>query len=218
MKAARAINVDVSAEYYPDRSSLVSLAGFYKHINHFLFTGEDSVSATTNSGSIDVSQSENGKWAHLYGLEFDVIKTFQGLEPPFDGFGIEANVTAQHSRGDSGNPDYPTAIPLVNAPSLLYNLALTFQKYGFDSKLSYSWRGKYIEQLRDNGIAKWIQPNKSLDLHIRYNVTEHLALDFDASNLLDGWKYYSSRGPDPAYQKDYMEPGRNFLWRASYVF
>jgi outer membrane receptor for ferrienterochelin and colicin len=151
-------------------------------------------------------------------VEVGLIQTMKGLVAPFDGFGFEANVTAQHARGDSGNPDYPSSMPLVNTPGLLYNLALTFQKYGFDAKLAYSWRGKYIEQLRDNGVAKWIQPNTSLDLHIRYNVSDHLALDFDVTNLTDTWKYYSSRGPDPAYQKDYMEPGRNFMWRASYVF
>jgi TonB-dependent receptor len=218
LKAARALNLDASAEYYPDHTSMVSIAGFYKRIKHFIFTNDDSVDADTNSGIIDISQPKNGNTAHLYGIEFDVIKSFQGLIAPFDGFGVEANVTAQHSRADSGNPDYPNAIPLVDAPSLLYNLALTFQKYGFDTKLSYSWRGKYIEQLRDNGIAKWVQPNKSLDLHIRYNVNQHFAVDFEASNLMNDWKYYTTRGPDPSYQKDYMEPGRNFMWRASYVF
>jgi TonB-dependent receptor len=218
LRPARATNIDVSTEYYPDKSSLVSIAGFYKSIRHFIFTNEDSVTANNNVGDIEISQPQNGKGAHLYGVEFDVIKTFQGMIPPFDGFGIEANVTAQHSRGDSGNPDYPREIPLVDAPSLLYNLAVTYQKYGIDAKLSYSWRGKYIEQLRDNGIAKWVQPNKSLDLHIRYNINDHFAVDFDASNLMNDWKYYTTRGPDPSYQKDYMEPGRNFMWRASYVF
>ena len=94
LKAARALNFDASVEYYPDKSSMVSLAGFYKRIQHFIFTNDDSVSADTNSGTIDISQPQNGKTAHLYGIEFDVIKTFQGLAAPFDGFGVEANVTA----------------------------------------------------------------------------------------------------------------------------
>jgi TonB-dependent receptor len=217
LKATRSTNFDVSAEYYPDKSSMISLAGFYKKMRHFIFTNDDSVDADTNSGNIDISQPQNGKDAHIAGIEFDVIKSFQGLEAPFDGFGVEANVTAQHARGQSGNPDYPLWMPLVDTPSLLYNLALTYQKYGIEGKLSYSFRDKYIEQLRDNGIAKWVQHNDSLDLHLRYNINKHFALDFDVSNLLNGWKYYTTRGPDPSYQKDYMEPGRNFLWRLSYV-
>ena len=218
LKAARALNFDISAEYYPDRSSIVSLAGFYKRIDHFIFTNEDSVPSTNNVGDVEITQPQNGNTAHLYGFEFGLIKTMQGLIAPFDGFGVEANVTVQHSRASSGNPDYPDKIPLVDAPNMLYNLAVTFQKYGIDAKLSYSWRDKYIEQLRDNGIAKWVQPNKSLDFHIRYNINKHFAVNFDASNLMNDWKYYTTRGPDPSYQKDYMEPGRNFMWRASYVF
>jgi TonB-dependent receptor len=219
LKPARALNFDVSAEYYPDRGSMVSLAAFYKKIDNFIFTNDDSVPADTNSGSIDISQPENGQTAHLYGLEFDVEKSMEGLAPPFDGFGIEANITWQHSRASTGQPERMGAeIPLIDAPELLYNTALTFQKYGIEAKLSYSFRGKYIEQLRDNQVDKWVQHNDSLDLHTRYNVNEHLALDFDVSNLLNSWKYYTTRGPDPDYQKDYMEPGRTFLWRASYNF
>jgi TonB-dependent receptor len=219
LKPARALNFDASAEYYPDKSSMVSIAAFYKRISNFIFTNDDSVDADTNSGQIDITQPQNGKTAHLYGFEFDVVKSLQGLAPPFDGFGLEGNITYQKSRADSGQPErMGLKLPLVDAPDLLYNVALTFQKYGIEAKLSYSYRGKYLEQLRDNQVDKYVQPNKSLDLHIRYNVTKALALDFDASNLLDGWKYYTTRGPDPSYQKDYMEPGRTFLWRASYVF
>jgi TonB-dependent receptor len=219
LKAAKAINFDASAEYYPDPSSMVSLAGFYKHINNFIFTNEDSVSAATQSGQVEINQPQNGKTADLYGMEFDVVKSLEGLAPPFDGFGIEGNVTYQHSRADTGQPErMGKKIPLVDAPDLLYNLSLTFQKYGFEAKLSYAYRGKYIEQLRDNQVDKWVQHNRSVDLHTRYTVNDHLAMDFDVSNLLDDWKYYTTRGPDTGYQKDYMEPGRTFLFRASYVY
>ena len=38
LKPAEALNLDVSAEYYPDRSSLVSIGVFHKKIDHFIFT------------------------------------------------------------------------------------------------------------------------------------------------------------------------------------
>ena len=218
LKPAKAVNFDASAEYYPDPSSMISLAGFYKHIDNFIFTNEDSVDATNEVGDIEISQPQNGNTAELYGLEFDVQKSLQGLAPPFDGFGIEGNVTLQHSDADTGQPErMGKKIPLVDAPDLLYNFALTFQKFGIEAKLSYTYRGKYIEQLRDNQTDKWVQHNRSVDLHTRYNVNRHVAVDFDVSNLLNDWKYYTTRGPDPSYQKDYMEPGRTFLFRASYI-
>ena len=63
-----------------------------------------------------------------------------------------------------------------------------------------------------------MQPNKSLDLHTRYNIRRGLTVDFDVQNILDGHRYYTTKGKNPTYQKDYMEPGRNFILRVAYSY
>ena len=50
LKPAEALNLDVSAEYYPDRSSLVSVGVFHKKIDHFIFTNGSAVNADTPGG------------------------------------------------------------------------------------------------------------------------------------------------------------------------
>jgi outer membrane receptor protein involved in Fe transport len=147
------------------------------------------------------------------------VKTLQGLAAPFDGFGVEANLTVQRSRAETGIP-YRAGrkIRFVNTPHLLYNAALTYQKYGIEAKLSYTYRGKYIESLRDNAVDKWVQNSQSLDLHTRYNVSHHLAVDFDIGNLLNDYRYYTTKGDNVGYMKDYLETGRTFLLRGSYSF
>ncbi|MBU3077911.1 TonB-dependent receptor [Sphingomonas quercus] len=219
LKAARAVNADVSAEYYPDATSIISLGAYYKRIRNFIFTNGSSVSADTLTGTIEISQPQNGKTATVYGIELNLIKSLQGLQSPFDGFGVEGNVTVQHSEADTGQP-YRNGkkIRLINTPHLLYNASLTYQKYGIEAKLSYNYRGKYIESLRDNAVDKWVRPNRSLDFHSRYNFTKHFAMDFDVANILNAYKYYTTKGDNPSYQKDYMEPGRTFVMRASYIF
>ncbi len=177
------------------------------------------MNADTQSGIIDISQPQNGKGASVYGFEASLVKQFRGMPAPFDGFGFEGNVTVQHSEGDPGLPyRLGKKIPLINTPDVLYNAAITYQKYGFEAKLSYSYRGKYLESLRDNAVDKWVQHNRSVDLHTRYNVTQRIAIDVDVSNLLDDWRYYTTKGDNPVYMKDYMEPGRNVIVRASFVF
>lgn len=128
-------------------------------------------------------------------------------------------MTVQHSKAETGLP-YREGRPirLINTPHLMYNAAITYQKYGIEAKLSYNYRGKFIEDLRDNAVDKWIRPNKSLDFHSRFHVIDKFAVDFDVANILGGWKYYATKGDNPSYMKDYMEPGRTFLMRASYVF
>ena len=219
LKPAKSINADLSAEYYPDDSSLISAGAFYKHIKNFIFTNGSQVNANTQSGRIEISQPQNGETAEIYGLELNLIKNFQGLQAPFDGFGFQGNVTVQKSEASTGQP-YRNGdkIRFINTPHLLYNASLTYQKYGVEAKLSYNFRGKFIESLRDNAVDKWVRPNRSLDLHTRYNFTSHFAMDLDVSNILNDYKYYTTKGDNPTYMKDYMEPGRTIILRASYIF
>ena len=219
LKPAEALNLDVSAEYYPDRSSLVSIGVFHKKIDHFIFTNGSAVDADTQEGTITISQPKNGETAKITGVELNLIKSFEGMGAPFDGFGVEANLTRQVSEAETGL-DYRKgrSISFIQAPDLIYNASLTYQKYGFEARLSYQYQGAYIEDLRDNAVDKWVQPNKSLDFHSRYNFRPGLTMDFDVQNILDGHRYYTTKGESPSYQKDYMEPGRNFLVRLAYSY
>ena len=219
LKPAEALNLDVSAEYYPDRSSLVSIGVFHKKIDHFIFTNGSAVDADTQEGVITISQPKNGETAKITGVELNLIKSFEGMAAPFDGFGVEANLTRQVSEAETGL-DYRKgrSISFIQAPDLIYNASLTYQKYGFEARLSYQYQGAYIEDLRDNAVDKWVQPNKSLDFHSRYNFRPGLTMDFDVQNILDGHRYYTTKGESPSYQKDYMEPGRNFLVRLAYSY
>ena len=143
----------------------------------------------------------------------------QVIAAPFDGFGVEANLTRQVSEAETGL-DYRRGrkISFIQAPDLIYNASLTYQKYGLEARLSYQYQGAYIEDLRDNAVDKWVQPNKSLDCHSRYTFRPGLTMDFDVQNILDGHRYYTTKGESPSYQKDYMEPGRNFLVRLAYSY
>ena len=219
LKPAKSWNADASIEYYPDASSLISATAYYKHIKDFIFTNGSQVNATTVNGTIEISQPKNGETAKVYGIEFALIKNFQGLIEPFDGFGFEGNLTLQHSSAETGL-DYRKrrSIRFINTPHLLYNAALTFQKYGVEAKLSYNYRGKYIESLRDNAVDKWVRPNRSVDLHLRYNISRQFAIDLDIANLLNDWRYYTTKGDNPSYQKDYLEPGRTYLLRATFNY
>ena len=219
LKAAKSYNADLSLEYYVDDNSLISAGAFYKRINNFIFTNGSQVDAPTRNGTVEITQPKNGEIAKIYGVELNLIKSLQGLAPPFDGFGFEGNLTLQRSSAETGL-DYRKgqAIRFVNTPHVLYNAALTYQKYGAEVKLSYSYRGKYIESMRDNAVDKWVQHNRSVDLHTRYNFSKSVTMDFDVGNLLNDWKYYTTKGDNMAYVKDYMEPGRTFLLRLNYVY
>lgn len=219
LKPARSYNADLSMEYYIDQSSMVSATGYFKWIDDFIFTNGNSVSATTSRGEIEITEPRNGNKATVLGTELSLVKSLEGLAAPFDGFGVQLNATFQHTRAESGL-DYRDGekLPLPNAPSEMYNASVTYQKYATELRLSYTFRGRYLESLRSNALDKWVQHNRSVDFHSRYNFSQRMAVEFNASNLFDDWRYYTTRGSTPGYQKDYMEPGRTFELRTSYSF
>ncbi len=219
LKPAEATNIDLSAEYYLSEASMVSAGVFYKSIKNFIFANGNDVTANTTSGIITISQPQNGKTAKVYGTELNLIKDLKGLAAPFDGFTLYGNVTWQYSEAETGIPyRMGRKIPLINASRLMYNAGIGYQYDGLELLLSYNYRSAHIEDLRDNAIDKWVQPNKSLDFHSRYSFDNGISFGFDAQNLTDEYRYYTTKGRNPSYQKDYMEPGRTFLIKASYAY
>lgn len=217
LKPVQSTNFDLIAEWYPDRSSVLSVGAYLKKMQNFQLTNGNTQEASTSVGFVQITQVKNGGSADIHGVEINVIKDFDGLAAPFDGFGVSANVTLQKGKAEPG-PGYRAGkkIPFIGQPEQLYNASINYQKYGVQAQLSYNYQGKYIEDLRDNAVDKWVQPTKSLDFHSRYTFSRNVAVDFDVANILDGHRYYTTKGESPSYQKDYMEPGRTFMLKVTY--
>lgn len=219
LKPAESTNIDLSAEYYLSETSMVSAGLFYKDIKNFIFANGNEITADTTQGNITITQPQNGRKAQVYGMELNLVKDLAGVAAPFDGFTIYGNVTWQYSEAETGLAYRKgNKIPLINASRLMYNAGLGYQYEGLELLISYNYRSAYIEDLRDNAIDKWVQPNKSLDFHSRYSFENGMSIGFDAQNLTDEYRYYTTKGKNPSYQKDYMEPGRTFLVKASYAY
>ena len=173
------------------------------------------------NNDVTISQPENGRSAHVWGIEADFERRFSELPGFWSGFGVAANATYLESAAIGGSQyridaGYTTA--LIDLPKWLYNIDLSYQKYGIEAVLAYNYQGKFIEDIRNNFIDKWNQPYRRMDFHTRYNVRRGLTVGFDVQNLLDDYGYYTSKGPAPGYQKDYIEPGRTMLLNISYSY
>ncbi|MDR3508801.1 MAG: TonB-dependent receptor, partial [Caulobacteraceae bacterium] len=218
LKPAEALNFDASAEFYLGNAGLISAGVFYKDIKNFIFSNGDTVT-DPHGKAVQISQPMNGKQAHVVGIELNFERRFSELPGIWSGFGFAANTTWLESRAKGGK-DYRLnyEIPLLDSPKWLYNLSLTYQKYGLDMSLAYKYQGKFIEDIRDNYIDKWNQPYKRMDFHSRYSLKHGVTVGFDVQNLLEDYGYYTSKGPSPGYQKDYIEPGRTFLFNISYAY
>ncbi len=222
LEPAEAINLDLGYEFYPGGVSLLSFSLFYKDIRNFIFK-ENANNSDLNVNGVEISQPRNGEDAQIYGFEVGMVQQLRWLPQPWSGAGFALNFTYQESEADTGiaarNGD---KIPFINAPESQANLSLFWQYGGFETQLAYNYNGKYIEDLRNNAVDKWIQPFERLDYQARYTFSRGfargLSLIFEAQNLADSHVYWATRGSGNGFQKDYVETGRTFFVTTSYRF
>ena len=221
LEPAESINFDLGAEYYSPNGGLASVNFFYKDITNFIFSdfsNEGDVPTVFEGQSVTFEAIRNGGDASIYGVELGLIQQFTALPAPLDGFGISGNVTLQRSEASPGD-DWRSETDFINAPELQFNGQLFFEKYGFDGRISYQYTDRYLEDLRDYGINKWINDWDRLDAQLRYTFDNGLTLRGEVQNILEGHNYWAIRGENgDAFQKDYVENGRTVYLGLDYRF
>jgi TonB-dependent receptor len=127
------------------------------------------------------SRPINNREAKLYGAEL-AGQHFFGES----GFGLQANYTIV--RGDVAFDD--NGDPSVNQFALLglsdsANLVAMYEKFGLSVRLAFNWREQYLTAAnRGEGRSpEYVEDYTQIDLSVGYDLTESLALSFEALNL-----------------------------------
>ncbi|PPS39146.1 hypothetical protein B0F86_19595, partial [Pseudomonas syringae] len=139
----------------------------------------------SESGNIRFVRPQNGGDGRVLGMEAAVRQTFQGLPAPLDGFGIGANITRQTTRVDLGEEGFAHE-RIQNAPNLLANAELFYEKGPWSVNLSYHYSGEYVsvyDYLNQgaNWDNLWIKPITRVDLHLGYAPNDHLRVDLSVA-------------------------------------
>jgi len=204
LEARHSWNVDVSAEWYPNELTQLSLSVFYKDIdNEFVsrterFVGRADIDAAVASlgltGSIDtsildelaVSRVENGEASELFGAEVSVQTQFDRLPAPFDGFGAAVSATFIDAEVDIERDGVVETLPLPGQAESTYNFSLFYQKGAIDAALSYAYNDSFLtdingsrdEDLDQGEFGRW-------DARVSYSFSENIRIFFEGVNLND---------------------------------
>jgi TonB-dependent receptor len=112
LKPTTGNSFDLTAEYYGPHDSTFSGGLFYKTFTNYIFQ-------TINDGSViyqgvetpaQITSYQNVSGAYAEGLELDAHRRFYELISPFDGLGIDGNITFVNSSGHSDGPQYNAAL------------------------------------------------------------------------------------------------------------
>ena len=193
VKAAYAHNFDVSFERYLRPLGLVSAAAFYKRINDPLFVASSTVlweDVVTDDGEVrdirqEVTRPENGDKGSIYGLELAWQQTFDMLPGAWNGLGVYANYTWAKSKAELPFGLGETELPGTSRHN--YNLALTYEKAGFNARLAYNHRSEFIDEFNvtnpDLNIL-W-DGRSSLDFTTSYRFGNGISLFGEVNNIND---------------------------------
>lgn len=184
LKPTYSHNFDVSIERYIRPLGLVSLAAFYKDLDDPIFIASSDVVGGPFDG-FRQTRPENGSSGRIQGLELAWQQTFDTLPAPFDGFGVYANYTYADS-----SANLPFGIGRTDLPGTSennYNVALFYEKHGFNARLSYNFRSKYIQEfdVGDRELNVFWDDREVLDFSSSYQINDTLLLFADVNNITD---------------------------------
>ena len=215
LKPLTSKNYDASLEYYYAKAGYVALDLFRRNVKGFI----DYVNVTTPDpvyAERQINEPVNEDAGRLQGAEasFQGFLNFEGIPAWARGFGAEANYT--YIDGTSQLAAFlaaylPGQQPVSGVSKHAYNLAAIYDQPAFSARLSYNWRGRFVEQyeLIQNLVdPRWIEGLGQLDFSASVTPTKNVTIAFDASNLL---------GAHVSYDRPYDEAGDVYPVRRRYL-
>lgn len=177
----RATAVDVSYERYFGTKGYVSVAGFYKNLQSYIFdftntqfdfTGFPNLSGrvpTSNIGKF--TQPINGKGGNISGIELAASVPLNMLTPVLDGFGVMASYSDTSSKiRPFGDGDVR---PLPGLSRRVATLTAYYEKHGFQARVASRNRSKFIAEIEGFGADreyKYADAETVTDLQLGYEI------------------------------------------------
>ena len=211
----KADKYDFSAEWYYKDASSISLGVFYYDVKTFVadeFTEEDLL----GDGELWlIKQPQNQDGGNVRGIELAVAHTFDTLPAPFDGLGIQANVTKLESDNKETKASDGSPLPLPGLSELTYNAVFFYSKDEWDARVSYNYRDGFYEQPFDI-YSRFNDDIGRLTAKVKYKVNKNLSVFVQGTNLTDQEnKRYVD---DPARPMQTSHVGRNYRVGFNYKF
>jgi len=178
----RAMNVDLTAEYYLQNGGLAAVSGFYKGIDNpiYRFTStEQNVQDPFGDGRafdrVIRTQERNADPGTILGLEVTYQQPFTFLPAPFDGLGLNSNLTVTDSEVEV--PSRPGEdFSFFEQADLTYNIIPYFQKQGFEARVAFNYRGDYLRGVSNTSLLDpYVDDRTTVDVTARYQFVGLLA-------------------------------------------
>ncbi|MDE2183864.1 MAG: TonB-dependent receptor [Alphaproteobacteria bacterium] len=221
----RATQFNVSWEDYFAPEALVSIGGFYKQIESFEVQQPVPTTVMDDFGGSEgpVTMAVNGGHGSIYGMELS------GQYVSDLGLGFAANYTYTQSQS-AITTAFSNHLPIPDVSANAATATVFYEKFGFDARLSYSWRSKAVNGgiggstftpvVAATGGNKifgvFTAPYGELDAQVAYNFLDHFGVYVGAQNLTAEAVHTYLQFPNQPFTYDNSGTRYFFGLRASY--
>jgi TonB-dependent receptor len=183
----RARNFDLSFEWYMKSRGMISLAAFRKNIDNPIYTFSETQRNLDYSGIplefLAVTIRRNAESAEVTGAELNLYQPFSFLPSPFNGFGVDLNLTRITSE-----VKIPTRraddLPFFRQPGKIANFTLFYEKAKFSGRIAWNYADDQLYTLGSNALNDvYRKPRGQWDLLLRYRVSSHYSITGSVRNL-----------------------------------
>ena len=224
--------VDLSVEkYFANRRGYVSLAGFYKNLETFVYTKTQPFDFTGYPIGTSpepalrqglVSAPANGSGGYISGVEFALSVPGEFLHPMLEGFGAQFSVSQTSSEIKPDPTQAPTPVPGLS--ETVTNLTVYYERDGFQARISDRYRSDYLGEVAGFGNGRTLRSvaaENVVDAQIGYTFQsgplENLGIQAQVNNLTDE-PFKTFQNGDERQTIDFQRYGRTFLFGVSYKY
>jgi TonB-dependent receptor len=199
---------DVALAYYPNADDVFLADAFMKTFDNYI------VAATNNTATTTFQTFENINGAMARGIMLEAIEQFRSLPAPFNGLGVDSNLTYVDATANVHQGYGRTILP--QSSPLTFNVTEMYQKGPFQLDLSESYVSRNLFSVgSDPSTDVFSQPRFRMDLNVAYNATPHVQLFFQGANLTNTkLEFTQSASTDFPIQREYY--GQEFLFGVHY--
>ncbi len=231
LKPLIADTFDLAYENYFGKGGYVSVAGFYKHLESFIYRQQElfdftgypftgPVTPTLNEGF--VSQWQNAGGGKIYGFEAATSLPFNTFSDSLDGFGILLSGSYTKSSVRLGSDVPKTTLPGLS--KWVVNSTLYYEKYGFQARVSSRYRSEFLAEVSGLSLVRDLVSAKSeflVDAQIGYEFQDGplkgLSILANGYNLTNE-PFVTFQNGDERQIRDHQNYGRNYQVGFSYRF
>ena len=188
-------------------------SGSGNHKTNFSGTGDEASTDRRNYEfgdspytGFEATQPVNGSDAQLAGFEVNLQQQLTFLPGALSGLGIYGNYTYSWSEAELINSDGEArTVTLPGQAENTGNVALSYERSGFSGRVSLSYAGSFVEELRDEaGNDRIYDEHIQLDLSASQRLNQNFTVFLELINLTnEPLRYYNGVSSRPEQQEFY---------------